>query len=124
MWVWTLKYNLCEDFDVKISMRLVTKTKNTRKHLPRSVPMTSYFCAKKELMISFWAPPQSICSTKKLSGQLSNQMMDCPQTNTYLLTNSFLTTTTNNFLHLYQRSIEHRVCWRKPKIILNLINSW
>ena len=87
-------------------MRLGTKTKNTRKHSPLSVPMTSYFWAKKELMISFWAPPQSICGTKKLSGQLSNLMIDrcetiffflgggrfelsnlmidCPETNTYL----------------------------------------
>ena len=68
----------------KTSMCLGTRAKNRTRHSTLSVPVTSYFWAKKELMISSWAPPQSICSTKKLSGQLSNQMIDCPETNTYL----------------------------------------
>ena len=45
-----------------------------------------YFCpnGKKRIDDLFSAPPQSICGTKKLPGQLSNQMMDCQERSDYL----------------------------------------
>ena len=40
--------------------------------------------AQKKNWWSFWAAPQSIWAAKNLSGQLSNSMIDCCQTDTYL----------------------------------------
>ena len=98
---------------------LGTGTKNTRRPSALSVPMTSYFWCKKELMISFWAATQSICSTKKLSGQLSNPMTDRPETNTHLFTISF--PNSNNYQFNWS-PYKHS----KPKndALLNIIDSW
>ena len=40
--------------------------------------------AQKKNWWSFWAAPQSIWAAKNLFGQLSNSMIDCCQTDTYL----------------------------------------
>ena len=88
MWPYSLITTCLKILIDKISMCLRTGTKKTRRPSALSVPMTGYFWCKKELMISFWAVAQSICSTKKLSGQVSNPMIDCPETTAYLFRNS------------------------------------